>query len=181
MLYQVVCRLRQQYLSTMRGLHDPCCIVYVQANIALADQGRLTCMKTHTHSHYDTFGPGMSNKGTLGSHCCQDSLSGPNKNDEETIPLRIDLVTVMLAKSRAQQIAVLAQHASILLAQLLEQVRRPLDVSKEQCDGSCRQLRHAKPSYTSYGVSPYLSSCAHIKHDDKTSVIHPNHYISLLR
>jgi len=71
--------------------------VYVQANIALADLGRLTCMKTHTHSHYDTFGPGMSGKSTLGSHYCQDSLSGANKSDEETITLYFDLVNVILA------------------------------------------------------------------------------------
>src|SRR5712691_9327787 len=131
MLYQVMCRLGQQYLTNMRGMHNPFCIVYVQANIALSYQRRFTCMKTHTHSHYDTFGPGMSGESTLGSHCCQDSLSGANKNDEETIPLRIDLVTVMLAQSRAQQFAVLNQHARIVLAQLLEQVCRSLDVSEE--------------------------------------------------
>jgi hypothetical protein len=64
---------------------------------SLVYQGWLTCMQTHTHSHYDAFGPGMSGKGTLGSHCCLDSLSGANKNDEETIPLRIDLITVMFS------------------------------------------------------------------------------------
>src|SRR5216683_5912798 len=131
MLHQVTCGLREQYLPTMCGMHDPCCVVYVQANKSLADQGRFTCMKTHTHSHYDTFRPGMSGEGTLGSHCCQDSLSGANKNDEETIPLCIDLVTVILAKSRAQQIAALDQQASVGLTQLLEQVGRSFDVSEE--------------------------------------------------
>ena len=73
----------------------------------------------------------MRAQGTLGRHCCQDSLSGPNENDEETIPLHIDLITVMLAKSRAQQIAALAQHVGVALTQLLEQECRPLDVSEE--------------------------------------------------
>src|SRR5947209_1047313 len=131
MLYQVVCCLRQQDLSSLRGLHDPCCIVYVQTNIALADQGWITCMQTHPHSHYHIFWPGMSAKSALGSPCCLDCLSSPYKNDEEPIPLRIDFVTVMLAKSRAQQIAALAQHAGIALTQLLEQKRRPLDVGEE--------------------------------------------------
>jgi hypothetical protein len=49
----------------------------------------------------------------------------------------------MPAKSRAQQFAALAQHASIALAQLLEQVRRPLDVSEKQRDGPRGQVTHS--------------------------------------
>jgi hypothetical protein len=30
-------------------------------------------------------------------------------------------------------------------------------------------------------MSPYLSSRAHIKHDDQTAINHPKHYTSLLR
>src|SRR5260370_34067096 len=119
-------------------------------------------MQTHTHSHCYAFWPGMSGESTLGSHCCHDSLSGANKNDEETIPLRIDFVTLILAKSRTQQFSTLDQHAGVALVQLLEQVRRPLDVSEEQCDSSRRQLRHAKPSYTSIWRGAMLELlCSH--------------------
>lgn len=52
-------------------------------------------------------------------------------------------MTVMLAKSRSQQIAALAQHASILLTQLLEQVRRSLDVREKQRDSSRWQVTHS--------------------------------------
>ena len=85
----------------MHSTHDPCSVVYVQSNIAFTKQGWFACMQNHTHSHYDAFGPGMGVEGTLGSHCCQESISGTNKNDEETIPLRIDLVTIIFFKSRA--------------------------------------------------------------------------------
>src|SRR5690349_183242 len=104
----------------------------------------------------------MGEEGTLSGHRCCNGITGSCKGHEERITLRIYLVSVMLAKSRTQQIAALTQHAVVALTQLLEQKRRSVDIREEQCDGSRWQLRHAKSSYTSiWGVAMLKFLCPH--------------------
>ena len=124
----------------MPSTHQPCSVVDIQADIAFGDEGRLARMQAHTHPHRHAFSPGMSGECSLSSYCCRESIACAGKSDKKSIPLRIDLVTVMPTKSRTQQVAALAQRASVVLAQLLEQVGRPLDVSEEQREGSRRQV-----------------------------------------
>src|SRR6266487_1288862 len=50
---------------------------------------------------------------------------------------------MMPTKSLTQQLAALDQHVCVALPKLLKQMRRPLNVSEEQRDGSRRQVTHS--------------------------------------
>src|SRR6266487_3653414 len=49
---------------------------------------------------------------------------------------------MMPTKSLTQQLAALDQHVCVALPKLLKQMRRPLNVSEEQRDGSRRKVTH---------------------------------------
>src|SRR5207244_7062005 len=81
-------------------------------------------------------------KGVLAIHRCCNGIAGARKGHEECITLRTDLITMMSTKSLTQQLTTFDQYACVALPKLLKQMRRPLNVSEEQRDGSRRQVTH---------------------------------------
>ena len=49
----------------------------------------------------------------------------------------------MCGKGRPEQTLVLGEHQRVALTELLEQLRRPLDVGEEEGDRAARQVSHA--------------------------------------
>jgi hypothetical protein len=79
----------------------------------------------------------MEGKIALRSYRGMESIAGANKNGKHSIPLRVDLVTVMSRESGAQDRAALIQQFGVALAYPLEQMSGALDIGEEQRDCSC--------------------------------------------
>jgi len=143
MLLDKVARcLRDQHLTPVPGAHDTCRAVYIHPHISLGSQHWLARMQPHTHTHYTSFGPGVSSQSALRVNRRRDSISGTRKGYEEGISLHIDFVTAPPLECRTQQVPALREHRDVALTQPLEQLRRPLDVGKEQRDRPRGQLAH---------------------------------------
>ena len=84
--------------------------------------------------------PGVSGQVALGGHGSRDRVLRPPEGDEEGVPLRVDLPTPVRLEGRAQNPLVLGQHLPVAAGQLLEQLRRALDVGEEEGDGPRRNL-----------------------------------------
>src|SRR5215471_16023793 len=102
-------------------------------------------MQAHTHAHCYAFGPGMSCNGALCIYRSQHSICGAGKCNEESITLRINLVTIPFLESSTQQASALCQYISILIAQLPEQACGTFDVGEEQGDCSCWKVTQRGP------------------------------------
>src|SRR5215469_14416989 len=89
MLYKVTGCLGQQHLASVACTHDACCLMHVQAHIALSRTLWLSCMQTHAYMHCCTIGPGMGSKCTLHLHCRGHRIGGACKGHEEGIPLGV--------------------------------------------------------------------------------------------
>src|SRR5438105_5078603 len=112
----------------MPGAHDTCGPMHVQAGVAFRGKLRFARVEAHAHMHHRALWEGVADEGTLGSDGCRDRIAGASKGHEEGIPLRVDLMAAMLAECGTQEVSALAQQASIVLTQLLEQLRGSLDI-----------------------------------------------------
>jgi hypothetical protein len=145
---QLMCRLGEQYLSTVGGTHDARGMMHIQTHVALSSKHWFTRMQAHAYPHRHAIWPGMGEKGTLSSRCSHDGIGGAGKGYEEGIPLSVDLVSIEGMKNVPEQITLLCQRDGILLpSQALEQVGRALDIGEEQGDGSCWMRLHREPPY----------------------------------
>jgi hypothetical protein len=55
-------------------------------------------MQSHTHAHLHVFRPGVNNQRMQAIYRCRYSIRGASKCYEESISLRIDLVTIPFLK-----------------------------------------------------------------------------------
>ena len=82
----------------------------------------------------------MSGQVALGGDGSRDRVLRPPEGDEEGVPLRVNLPTPVRLEGRAQNPLVLGQHLPVVAGQLLEQLRRALDVGEEERDGARRNF-----------------------------------------
>ena len=61
---------------------------------------------------------------------------------EERVALRVDLDASARVKSLAHHPTVLRKDGRVAIAQLAQELSRPLDVGEEECDRAARQLAH---------------------------------------
>src|SRR6266571_4289100 len=111
MLHEVARRLREQYLPSVPGTHDPCCIVDIQAHITFGRKVWLSRMQPHPYFHRYAFEPRMCGEGGLYSRSSRHSISGTGKGHEEGIALGIDLVALVGEEHRAEKGAALLQRS----------------------------------------------------------------------
>lgn len=91
-------------------------------------------MQTNVYPYRGTAVPGMLCEGSLngcGSHNC---IGGTG--DEESIPLGVNFVAVVLDEHLPQQLPAIGQHVGIMLTQSLQEMRRAFYISEEQRHGS---------------------------------------------
>ncbi len=72
-------------------------------------------------------------------HC----VLGTGECDEERIALRVYFDAAVPFECLAQQPPVLGERVGIVVTELVEQARRPLDIREEEGDGAARQVAHA--------------------------------------
>ena len=110
--------------------------------VAVARGHRLPGVQAHAHLDLDALGPGVGDKCTLAGDGRQQRVARAGERDEEAVPLRVDLVAPVGLERGAQECLVLVQHRRVLVAQLLHEARRSLDVGEEEGDGALREVRH---------------------------------------
>src|SRR6266849_9907622 len=109
-------------------------------------------MNAHAYTKLGAVGPDVLGKPALRCDRRRHRVLGATEGDEERVPLRVDLVAAVLGERLAQDPLVIGERVAVAISQLLEQLRRTLDVSKEEGDRADRQLRgraHARLRITS--------------------------------
>ena len=127
-------RLRQEHLPAVPGGRDPRRPMHVEPDIAFVDQERLPRMQPHPHAHP------AARKGCLRICSRRHSVRRAREDDEERVPLRVDLDSVVAAPGFSQDAVVLGQHVGVLVTDLLQQPGRALDVGEEECHRPGRKL-----------------------------------------
>jgi hypothetical protein len=127
-------RLREQHLAAVPGGGDPRRAVHVEADVALDIFHRLARVEAHPHAH----GPVRQRELRVGRG--RHRIGCPREGNEERIARRLDFDSAMPRPHPPQHTVVLRKHACITVAELLQQVRRALDVSKEERDRPGRKL-----------------------------------------
>src|SRR5258708_15180174 len=99
----------------------------------------------------------MIGKRALRGNGCQHSVGGTGKGHEESIALRIHFVAVIFLESGAQQLAAFCQYLAIVVSQLPQEVRRFLDIGKEQRDCASREVTMLKLPSIHHKIAAILS------------------------
>jgi hypothetical protein len=79
----------------------------------------------HPHANGDAVRPRLRGKGALRRYCGGDRVPGARERDEDGIALRVDLVAAELLNCLAEQTRMRRQNIVVLVAELLQQPRRP--------------------------------------------------------
>ena len=140
LVQEVTGRLRENDLAAVPGGHHPSRTVHIHPDVARVRQQRLTRMDSHSDAQ-----PRLSER-LLRRGGGRNCVRGPSERDEEGISLRVDLDPAVLVDRLADDAMVPGQDVRVLVAELMEQLRRALDVGEEEGDGSGRQLSHSRPS-----------------------------------
>ena len=134
------CRLlRHQYLPAMAGRRDTGSTMNVDAYVALLREERRPRVQTDAdtyrarHQCLGQLGGGSES----GGRCCE--------REEERVALRIDLDSMVTGACLTNDLPVCGKCPGIgLRSQLVQELRRPLDVGEEEGDSAGRKhLRHA--------------------------------------
>ena len=130
-------RLREENLPTVADRRDARALVDVEPDVTLLGQSRLACVQPH--SYLD----GAAREGALAVAGSGDGVRGPRERNEEGVALGIDLDAVAFGDGRAKQPAVLVKCLRIVVTELVQELRRALDVGEEERDHTGREIaRH---------------------------------------
>ena len=145
---------RDEYLASVRRGHDPRGAVHAEAVVPLLRHGRLGCVDAHSHAKAASRRPFLRSERVLAVDRGGGRLLGAREREEERVALIVDFLASVLADGRAQDLPVVGEHVSVPLAQMLQQLRRALDVREHEGDGSGRQFCQ---SHVGQGVTPRRS------------------------
>ena len=145
----------------------------VQPEIALLADVRLAGVEPHAHAHRAPVRPLVVAEGALGVDRGRDCVARPREREEEGVALRVDLRAAARAEGLAHEPPVVGRDVSVrLVAELLQEARRALDVREDERDGAAGQLGHrayATPmNRLAQETSPYL-----LQHADNPVDWHP--------
>ena len=128
-------RRRQHDLAAVARSGNASGTVELAPGVALAGQLQLARVQPHPHRY------GARRERRLTICCGRERLDRIGERVQECVPLRVDLDAPVLGNSATQEQAVLGQRLNIaFLPELLDQPRRALDVSEEQCHGAGRKI-----------------------------------------
>ena len=133
---QVACCLRDQHLPSVPDRSDPRSAVHVEPHVALVVDERLTRVQPHPHADRSGSQRVLSRSGgreRVGRSC---------ERDEEGVALRVDLDAVVRDERSPQCTPVLAERVGVVGAELMQKLRRPLDVGEEKGDGAGGKRAH---------------------------------------
>jgi hypothetical protein len=134
---QVSGRPRHEHLAAVAGAHYPCTVMDVDADVALLRYDRLARVEPHPDAHLPV------GERLLTLERRRGCVGRTREGDEERVPLGVDLDAAVARERLAQRAPVLCEHRGVAVAELMEQSRRALDISKEEGDGPLGELSHA--------------------------------------
>ena len=133
---QLPSRLRKQDLAAVsRGAHSRC-TVDAEADVPLVGGDRLCGVDADPHA--DVF----VRAGALHQSSSGNRVARARKGDEERVALRVHLVPALLLEDHPCELTVVQENARELVAELLQQPSRTLDVREEEGDCATRKLGH---------------------------------------
>jgi hypothetical protein len=130
------CRLlRHKHLSSMAGRRDPGTAVDIDAHITFVREERRPRVQTDAH-------PDRARLQCLGQFGGGGERSGRRrKRDEERIALGIDLHAIVTGTRLSDDLPVCGKRLGVgLRSQLVQELRRPLDVGEEKRDSAGGKL-----------------------------------------
>ncbi len=139
-------RLREQDLAAVARRADARRANDVEAEVALVADGRLAGVQAHAHPHLGPLRPGVRAESPLSRNRAGDRLRCAREGVEERVALRVDLRAALRAQVLAEEPAVLADDFAVVVAELLEQPRRALDVGEEERDRAAGKCCHTVES-----------------------------------
>src|SRR5215471_19119917 len=118
-------------------------------------------MEPHPHPHMVSLRPFVVAEGALGVDGGGHRVARPREREEERVALRVDLRPAARAEHLADEATVVAGHAPVaLVAELLQEAGRALDVGEDERDGAVGELRHrayaTAMNRLAQETSPYL-------------------------
>jgi hypothetical protein len=105
--------------------------MYVQADVAFVSQDRLAGVQPDTHPQGYTIRPGVRESKLLHRRGGYYGIGCAVKGGEEGITLRVDFMPACTLEGRTQQLAVHSKQRSIAVSELVQQLRRALDIGEE--------------------------------------------------
>ena len=129
-------RLRQQHLAAVADSGDPRALVHVEADVPLLRQARLARMQPHPNADRPV-GQRPLAVGGRG-----DGVRGAAEGDEERVTLRVDLDAFVVGKGGAESPPMLVERLRVIVAELVQQPSRPLDVGEQQRHDTSREIAH---------------------------------------
>ena len=132
---EVARRLRDENLAAVPDRCDARRAVHVDADVSLLSHERLAGV--HTHAHTDcAAGQTVLPVGRGG-----EGVGRLRERDEERIALRVDLDTRVACERVTEDAPVCGERSRVIVAEVVQQPRRSLDVREEERDCPRRQ-RH---------------------------------------
>ncbi len=138
-----------------RRAHD------VETEVALLADVRLARVEPHAYEHLAPARPFVVVECPLRVDRRGDCVARPREREEEGVALRIDLGAAVRAERLPHEPAVIGRDAPVgLVAEFLQQTRRPLDVGEDERDRTAGQLGHrayaTAVNRLAQETSPYL-------------------------
>ena len=127
-------RLGEKHLAAVAGGGDASPFVHVQADVALVRHARLARVESHPHPDR-----ARSERPLRFLRRC-DRVRGAGEGDKERVALRVHLDAAVIVERGSEQAAVLVERRCVAVAELVQQLRRALDVGEEERDDASRQI-----------------------------------------
>ena len=140
---RLACRSRDEQLAAMAGPADPRGAVDVEPVVRVVGEDGPARVHAHADLHGCPLGPVARGERAL---CCErggERGTRIGEGDEELVGAAVDLVAVRLRDRLADQPPVLREDLRVLVAELLDEGRRALDVREEESDVAGRGAAHA--------------------------------------
>jgi len=125
-----------EHLAAVPDRGDPRRAVDVDPDVALLGDERLPRVDAHANADRPLDECGLRLTGRY------ERVSRPREGDEEGVALSVDLDAAAPLERLAQRPSVIGERIRVGVAQLVEQLRRALDVGEEEGDGARRELTH---------------------------------------
>ena len=134
--YELAGRLRDEHLPAVPHRGDPRGAVDVEPDVPLVGDDRLA----RVNAHADADRPGRQRRLALlrGGQ----RITRARERNEERVALRVDLDPVVRGERCTKRAAMLAERVGVAVTELVQQLRRALDVGEEEGDGSAGKLAH---------------------------------------
>ena len=128
--------LRDQDLTPVPRRGDARGAVHIDTDIALGSEHRLACVNSHSNSNHAALKSALTVTRSIESIACA------RERDEEGVSLRVHLDARVIREGSPQHTSVRRESMDILVAELVEQTSRPLDVGEEEGDSPGGKLWH---------------------------------------